>query len=93
MSNLDLKKTTMAGIGRKVTIGILVCILFAAGISIMAKDGIKKTSEYSRVVLELKKLYESDRDFANLLDRALSSAVVPPEGWGFDPADQNKIFN
>ncbi|MCP4157702.1 MAG: phosphatidylserine decarboxylase [bacterium] len=93
MSNLDLKKTTMAGIGRKVKIGILVCILFAAGISIMAKDGIKKTSEYSRVVLELKKLYESDRDFANLLDRALSSAVVPPEGWGFDPADQNKIFN
>ncbi len=85
MNTLHLKE--------KIKIGILICLLFTAGISVTAKDSKKRSSEYSPVVQDLKNLYESDRDFANLLDRALSSAVIPPDGWGFDPTDQNKIFN
>ncbi len=93
MSNHHLREKNMAAAGRKIKIGILVCLLFTVGISVMAGDGIKKSSQYSPVVQQLKDLYEGDRDFANLLDRALSSAVIPPDGWAFDPTDQNKIFN
>ncbi|MDQ1352066.1 MAG: phosphatidylserine decarboxylase, partial [Acidobacteriota bacterium] len=69
-----------------IMIGILLCVLFTAGTLIMAEN------QYSPVVNELKELYEKNPQFAQLLDDALKSAVVPPGGWAPDPKDPSKLF-
>ena len=54
--NLVVRKT-----GRKIATGILVCLLFTLGLSVMASQ-----YSYSPVVQELKELYENDPAFAFL---------------------------
>lgn len=71
----------------KITTGILVCLLFTAGVSVMASQ-----YSYSPVVRELKELYDNNPSFAFLVNDALKSAVVPPGGWAQDPEDPNKLF-
>jgi phosphatidylserine decarboxylase len=92
MSNFVLKEKHMGSVGRKIMTGILVCLLFTAGVSIMAKDGAKKPGKYAPVVQDLKDLYDGNEDFAKLVDNALKSAVVPPDGWPYDPLNPRKLF-
>jgi phosphatidylserine decarboxylase len=84
----------MAAAGRKIMTGILVCLLFTAGVSIMAKDGAKKHGKYAPVVQDLKDLYDDpdNKDFAKIVDTMLKSAVIPPGGWPSDPVNPKKLF-
>ena len=72
MSNFVLKPKHMAAAGRKIMTGILVCLLFTAGVSIMAKDGAKKHGKYAPVVQDLKDLYDDpdNIDFGRLAIRS-----------------------
>ncbi|NOQ27171.1 MAG: hypothetical protein GQ564_17560 [Bacteroidales bacterium] len=68
----------------------LFLVLSIVSVSLNAQR--KTSKEYDPVVKELQELYNSNKDFKQLLDNALASAVPTPDGWSLDPNDDTKLY-
>jgi len=61
---------------------ILILILLVAYSSSIAQ---KKANSYAPVVKQLDSIYKANKNFKNLIDNALSSAIPTPDGWSKAP--------
>ncbi|BDD02957.1 phosphatidylserine decarboxylase [Aureibacter tunicatorum] len=71
----------------------ILAILIAIATPAFAKKGKKKDKsekQYSPVVMELKALYDTDKNFRNIIDNALLSAIPTPDGWSPTPEELAK---
>lgn len=63
--------------GRYTFIAIMVLMFFSMNIPVHAKED---PGKYSPVIGKLLTLYENDKEFAGILDKAFANAVTPPRG-------------
>jgi phosphatidylserine decarboxylase len=80
-----MNKTTLF-----ITLTFITMLINTLDVFAIKADKTKKG--YHPVVQELKNMYNTDKDFKLLMDDAIKSAVVPPNGWPVNPENQTELF-